>query len=132
MRARQIATVAPGNVIQVLFRGTNLDMTLTTDQALTKLFSGTNWATTAIFGVRKSGAFGVSCAGGIYTTTAKGGTAIVAAVQSWAALTGAGTSTQATIAAGGIQTTAALYLSLTTGNTGALAADIFVCGHVLD
>lgn len=107
-------------------------MTLITDQPLQKLFDGTLWLPTAIYANRVSGAFGTACAGGIYPTAAKAGTALVAAGQSWAALTGANTSVTATLAVTSVQTTATLFLSLTTGNTGALVADLFVYGIVLD
>lgn len=117
---------------QLLWVIRSADLTLTTDQSLTKVFTGTNWAPTAIYGVRKTGAFGVAALGGLYTAASKGGNAIVAASQSWAALTGANTSVLATLALTGIQTSSVLYLSLTTGNTGALTSNVLVFGYCLD
>lgn len=117
------------NALWVL-RGANL--AVTTDQAFTRNFGGTLWVPSHIHAVRKSGAFGVTCAGGIYTAASKGGNAIVGAAQSYAALTGASTSVLAALAIATIQTSATLFLSLTTGNTGALTADLFVYGFVLD
>lgn len=109
------------------------DMTLTTDQAFTFLVNVTEFVPTKIVGIRRSGAFGVTCAGGVYTAATKGGNAVVAAAQSWANLTGAGKIVDATIAAvvGTDVVANALYLSLTTGNTGALTADIYVFGNII-
>lgn len=120
---------------QLLFVGRSLNMTLTTDQALSKMAAGTNYVVTKVVAVRKTGAFGTACAGGVYTATAKGGSALVAAGQSYANLTGAGKIVDATVAAVNgtdAQSAATLYLSLTTGNTGALTADVFVYGTIID
>lgn len=128
------AAVQPASTQQLLFVLRSADMTLTTDQAFTKVFSGTNYQITSVSALRKTGAFGVACAGGIYTSAAKGGSALVAAVQSWAGLTGAGKIVSAALAAliaTDVQT-ATPILSLTTGNTGALTADIFIYGVILD
>lgn len=124
---------APANEAQTLFVLRAADMTLTTDQAFTKQGTFTNYVVSNVIGIRKSGAFGVSCAGGIYSAATKGGDAILAAVQSWAGLTGALTCVQATLAnlIGKVET-ATPVLSLTTGNTGALTADVFVVGTVVD
>lgn len=133
MRARQISSVSAANSQQLLFVGRGLNFQLTSDQALTKVFTGTNYIVTAIAGVRKTGGATVVCAGGIYTAAAKAGTAVVAAAQSWIALTGALGSINATLAA----LTAALsadplYVSLTTGSTAAVTGDVFVFGVVVD
>ena len=120
---------------QLLWLARGVDMTLTTDQALTKLFAGTNWIPTKVVVARKTGAFGTACAGGLYTAATKGGNAFVAAAQSYANLTGAGKMVDATLAAVAgtdVQTSGTAFLSLTTGNTGALTADVFVFGVVAD
>ena len=134
LRAQTVATVAPAQVEQRLFVLRSADMTLTSDQAFTKAFTGTNYIVTNIFGVLKSGAFGVACVGGIFTGAAKAGDAILAAAQSWASLSGAGTAAVAALA--NLLVTkvesATPNLSLTTGNTGALTADIFIVGVVVD
>lgn len=124
--------MAHAHTLVRLFALRAADMTLTTDQAFAKQFNGTLWLPTHIVGNRVSGGFGVSCLGGLYTGAAKAGLAIVAATQTWAALTGALTSVLATIALASIQNSASLNLSLTTGNTGALGADLFVYGIILD
>lgn len=122
----------PVNFSTPLFVIRAANMTLTTDQAFTKMFAGTLWIPQFIYANRISGAFGVACVGGIYNTTAKGGTAMVAAAQVWSALTGSLTSVTATLATTVIQNTSTPYLSLTTGNTGALTADLFIFGSCLD
>ena len=133
MRAAASPLLA-GNATQTLFVLRGADMTLTTDQVFTKLCGFTNYVVTNIVGVRKTGAFGTACLGGVYTAASKGGSALLAATQIWAALTGAGTAQAATLA-NILQTVAASatpILSLTTGNTGALTADIFIQGIVTD
>lgn len=119
---------------QSLFVLRNANMTLTTDQTFTKLFPGSKYIITGIFGKLVSGAFGVACLGGIYDTAAKGGNALIAATQTWATLTGVGTAQTGTLAAIAltIVSTATPILSLTTGNTGALVADIFIFGVCVD
>lgn len=119
---------------QLLFVLRNADMTLVTDQTLTKQFGGTSYVITSVVFKRVAGAFGVACAGGIYDTAAKGGNAFVAAGQSYASMTGANTATVATLAAvaSTIVSTATPILSLTTGNTGALNADVFIYGVCVD
>lgn len=68
-----------------------------------------------------------TAAGGFYSTTLKGGTAIVAATQVYTALTSASVILNCTIAAvvSGLTT---VYLSLTTGQGVAATADIRVYG----
>lgn len=132
MGVRGVPAVAQANQQQLLFVLPSADMTLTTDQAFTKLFTGTNWIPTSIIARWTSGAFGTACAGGVYTAAAKGGSAIVAAGQSYAALTGSGTIVSAAIALTGNYFTATPILSLTTGNTGALSAKWFIYGVVAD
>jgi len=123
------------NIQQLLFVIRAANFAITTDQAFTKAFSGTNWMATKIVAVRKTGAYGVACLGGVYTATSKGGNAVVAAAQSWVGLSGAGKIADATLAAvvgTDAQSSVNLYLSLSTGNTGALTADVFVYGIVID
>jgi hypothetical protein len=65
---------------------------------------------------------------------AKGGTAIVAASQSYSGLTGANTITRCTLAAvtnTDAMTSATLFVNLTDNNAAALVADFFVYGVVL-
>lgn len=132
---RQISAIPKARVNQRLFELLGANMQLTTDQAFTKLFAGTNFQITGIVTVRATGAFSVACAGGIYTATSKGGSALVAAAQSWGALTGANkivTPTLAAIVGTDVQSAAIIYLSLTTGNSAALTANLYAYGYVLD
>lgn len=135
MSIRSVVPPMPaGQVEQRLFVLRSADMTLTTDQAFTKSFTGNNYIVTNIISVLKTGAFGIACVGGIYTGAGKTGDAVLAATQSWATLTGAGTSAIANLA-NLLQVkveTATPNLSLTTGNTGALTADFFIIGVVVD
>lgn len=113
------------------------DMTLTTDQAFTLnagLVAFTAFVIKGIVAVRRSGAFGTACAGGVYSAASKGGNAWVANTQSFAALTGAAKIVRCTLAAiaGTEYAVNAPILSLTTGNTGALVADLYLTGQILD
>lgn len=72
--------------------------------------------------------------GGVYPTTAKGGTALVANTQVYTALTAANKYVDLTLAAGvgtDLNTAPILYLSLTTPQGGAATADIYVIGEKL-
>lgn len=123
------------SIQQLLFAGRGLDFQSTADQALAKQFSGTNFIITKVVAVRKTGGATVAVAGGIYTAAAKGGSALVAAAQSWINLSGAGKIVDATLAAvdaTDVQTASPLYLSLSTGSTGAVTADLFIFGIVVD
>jgi len=117
-------------VAQALFTLNGANMQLTTDQSMVKNFTGTYWLPVAITTIWASGAFNTGCAGGIYTAASKGGTAIVAAAQSYAALTGSGTTISLAIASAGPWGVTPI-LSLTTGNSAALTANFVVWGVVL-
>lgn len=119
---------------QLLFILRAADMTSTADQQLTKVFTGTNYLISNITAVRKTGAYGVACLGGFYTGATKSGDILVAATQSWLNLTGAAKVSVATLAALVLTNveSAVPYLSLSTGNTGALTADIFIYGYIVD
>lgn len=134
MAVRASGSALGANSQQLLFVKRGADMTLTTDQAFIKQFIGTTYQITAVSAVRKTGTFSVACAGGIYDSAAKAGNALIAAVQVWSTLTGANTIQTATLAAIAttIVSTATPILSLTTGNTGALTADVFIWGVILD
>ena len=120
-------------VSQLLFVLRSADMQLVTDQAFTKMFSGTKYRVQDVIAVRKTGAASVLCAGGVYDAASKGGNALVATVQSWVTLA-ANINVVPTLAAVAATTVLSptLYLSLTTGSTGACTADIFVYGYIVD
>lgn len=120
--------------ITLLFVKRSSDMQLNTDQAFTKSFTGTRYRITSIEAHCKTGGATVACAGGVYTAAAKGGTALVAAGQSWLPLSAANKLVTATLAAvvGTDSQTATPILSLTTGSTAAVTADVFAWGYILD
>lgn len=115
-----------------VLRGANLQSTA--DQAFTKVGVFTNYVITKVLAVTKTGGASVACAGGIYTAAAKGGTPLIAAVQSWVTLTGALKIVDATLAAvlATDAQSATPIFSLTTGSTAAATADLFVFGYVVD
>ena len=128
-----VSTSAVPPINPTLFVLRNADMTLTTDQTFSKVGTFTNYAITGIYATRKTGAFGVACVGGVYTGANKTASTVLAAVQVWSGLTGAGTMQFATLA-NILQAalTATPILNLTTGNTGALTTDLFITGISLD
>lgn len=128
-----VATIAATNAAQLLFVIRSANMQLTTDQALTKSFTGTKYRVTDVIAVRKTGAASIACAGGIYDAATKGGNALVATAQSWITLATA-INVVPTLAAVAATTVLdpTLYLSLTTGSTAACTADIFVYGYIVD
>jgi len=133
-RGASIPTLpANANITQTLFVLRGANMAIATDQAFTKAGTFTNYVPTNVVAVTKTGSFGVACAGGIYTAASKAGDAVVAAAQVWSGLTAAGLAVVAS-AANIIQKqeSATPILSLTTGNTGALTADLFIQGIVTD
>ena len=73
-----------------------------------------------------------TAAGGIYTAASKGGTAVVAAAQTYAALTSATVTLDLTIAAAGQNVITAanpLFLNLTTAQGAAATSDIYIYGE---
>lgn len=126
-------SVASANSSQLLFVIRSANMQITTDQAFTKVFSGTKYRIQDIVAVRKTGAASVACLGGIYDAASKGGNAVVAAAQSWVTLATAINVVPSLAAV--VATTVlnpSLYMSLTTGSTAACTADVFVFGYIVD
>lgn len=115
---------------------TAADFAVTTDQAFTWLI-----ATPSLYVIRRviarrvSGAFSVACLGGVYDAASKGGNALVAATQTWAALTGAGKIVDASLAAitgTAIVTASTIYFALSTANSATMTSDIYLFVDVLD
>lgn len=132
MKTTSAENVPNANVEQLLFFGRNLNFQSTADQALAKRFSGTNFVVTRVIAKRATGAGSVACAGGLYSATSKGGSAIVAASQSWVTLA-ANVIVQATVTLITAQLSSSnLYISLTTGSTAAVTADVYVFGLIID
>lgn len=102
----------------------------TADQAIPITSSITAFQITSIV-VTNCSANLTTAAGGFYPTTSKGGTAIVAAIQVYTALTGATVLLGTTVAATPLVTRYAIstvYLSLTTGQGTAATCDVYVVG----
>lgn len=72
-----------------------------------------------------------TAAGGVYQTTSKGGTAIVANSQAYSALSASTTALNLTLAINRTYTLDNIYFSLTTAQGAAATADIYVFGIVL-
>jgi hypothetical protein len=128
------SAVSPSMAVnRMLFVGRNLNFQSTADQALTRLIPTGSYRITDIFAVRRTGAASVTCAGGIYDAASKGGNAVVGVAQSWVTLA-SGVIVVPTLAAlvGTTILTSNLFLSLTTGSTAAVTADVFVFGYVID
>ena len=105
------------------------NMNSTADQAI--LINSANYRLTKVV-VRNVSTSLTLAAGGIYTTTSKGGSAVVAAAQVYSGLTGATKALDLTIAAVGntdMRTETTLYFSLTTAQGGAATADIYIYGE---
>lgn len=107
------------------------NMNSTADQAIPVFVA--KYLVTKITATNCSGTLaGGLAAGGIYSATAKGGSAIVAATQLYTALTAATVTLGLTLA---ITTTSfnanTLYLSLTTANGSAITCDLYVYGDAL-
>lgn len=126
-------SIPNSNTQQLLFILRSANFQSTADQAFTKVFSGTNYKVTEIAAVRKTGGGSVACAGGIYDAASKGGNALVGVAQSWVTLA-ANVNVIATLAAvvSTALTTATPFLSLTTGSTAAVTADVFIWGYCVD
>jgi hypothetical protein len=115
----------------LLGRLLSADMNSTADQAIYVVSS--NYVLYGILATNASTSL-TTAAGGVYTAVSKGGTAVVAAGQTYTALTGSTKALWLTIAAAGQDrlTAAPLYLSLTTGQGSAATADLYVFGYALD
>ena len=111
------------------FRG--LNMNSTRDQAL--LINSSRYAIRRIV-VNNASANLTLAAGGIYTASSKGGTAIVPAAQVYVALSAAAKFLDLTLAAilgTDVRTETTLFFSLTTAQGGAATADLFIFGDPL-
>lgn len=130
--ALTVPSTNPSPPIRCIGRKLAADFNSTADQAIT-LLPG-NWTITGVYAAKGSRSM-TTAAGGVYTAAAKGGTAIVAAAQTYTGLTGATTDVvTCTMAAtptvnGSGVTGATIYFALTTGQGSAGTADIFVFGR---
>lgn len=126
-------TNTAANTARVLCSIRAANFNSTTDQLCTIPAGVTAWVPTSIITTNCTGTFTLA-AGGVYPTTSKGGTALVAAAQAYTALTGASVVLGLTLAANIAttrQTVNSLYLSLTTGTGSAATCDFYVIGNDL-
>jgi hypothetical protein len=132
METGPLASIPYNQLMQRLFVLRNANFQLTTDQPFTQIFQGTLWDPQTIVANWKSGAFSVSCTGGIYMGAGKTGTIVSPTGTSYGGLTGANTQVNAAVAAFTTTFTGVPILSLTQANGAALTADIFIYGFCLD
>lgn len=117
-------------VNRVLWSLIGANMNTTADQALSAAFPFSTFIIDRIIASNASTSLTLA-AGGIYTTTSKGGVAVVAAAQVYSALTGATPTVALTLGNTDVRSNAAFYLSLTTGQGGAATADLRIIGWAL-
>jgi len=117
-----------GSILGML---TSANMNTTADQAIT--ISAAKYIVRRIAATNCSANM-TTAAGGVYTAAGKGGTAIVAAVQAYTALTGATKFLDTTLAgslATDVLTATTLYLSLTIAQGATSTCDMYVIGDAL-
>lgn len=121
----------PGNRYRLLGRITGANMNVTTDQPI--VIGSTRYAIRRIVAENASVNLDTA-AGGIYTATSKGGTALVAAGQAYSALTAAGKFLDLTLEAvvgTDVRTETTLYLSLTAAQGAAATLNLWIFGEDL-
>lgn len=119
---------------RLLFKIAAANLQSTADQQFTKVGDFINYMPTRIVARRVTGGASVACTGGIYASASKAGDQLVSVAQSWLGVSGAGKLQDATVAAvvaTDVHTTTP-YLSLTTGSTAAVTADVYIYGVILD
>lgn len=123
-------TTTAVNTNRVLCSIRTANFNTTADQACTIPGTITAWAVSSIMVTNCTGTMTLAI-GGVYPTTSKGGTALVAAAQAYSALSSATIVLNATLAAN-IATTRytvnTVYLALTTGAGSAATCDFYVIG----
>ena len=115
---------------RILFALIGANFNVTTDQQIHKLFPFVKWRLTGVFVTNASLSL-TTAAGGIYMAASKGGAAIVAAGQSYAALTTSGKMLDLTINNTDIRTEDVPRFALTTAQGAAATADIYIRGIAL-
>lgn len=124
--SRKTIVNAQAMPVRMIGRLIGANMNSTADQAIT-LMAG-SWKIEGVYVTTPSLSL-TTAAGGFYTSTAKGGTAIVAAGQAYSSLVAATDVLGCTMAATPTITNNTMYLSLTTGQGAAATADVFVFGR---
>lgn len=124
---------APSGMTRVLGSLRGVNMNSTADQGIIIPAAVTKWVPTGILATNCTGTLTLA-AGGVYPAASKAGTPLVAAAQSYSALTSTTLILPMTLAAG-IATTAytinTVYFSLTTASSGTATCDIYLLGSDL-
>lgn len=123
----------PTGATRVLGSLRAVNMNSTADQGITIPAAVTKWVPTGILATNCTGTLTLA-AGGVYPAASKAGTPLVAAAQSYSALTSTTLILPMTLAAG-IATTAytinTVYFSLTTASGGTATCDVYLLGSDL-
>lgn len=119
--------------VKVLFALKAADLQSTDDQQFTRVCGCNRYIVTQVVAIGVEGGATGTCAGGIYTLAAKGGTALVGASQSWLGVSAVNKLQKATLSGGDTDSSQAVpYLSLTTGSSAAARADVYILGIPAD
>ena len=116
---------------QIIGTKLSANMNVTTDQAIPITRIGSQKYLITKIVVTNASISLTTAAGGIYQTTSKGGTAIVANSQAYSALSATTTALNLTLAINRTYTLDNIYLSLTTAQGAAATADVYVFGVIL-
>jgi len=116
---------------QIIGTKIGANMNVTTDQAIPITRIGSQKYLITKIVVTNASISLTTAAGGVYQTTSKGGTAIVASSQAYSALSATTTALNLTLAINRTYTLDNIYLSLTTAQGAAATADVYVFGVIL-
>jgi len=132
MPVERVANKTPGAFGSILLgKLIGANMNSTADQLIPLADNPTRYRIRYIVATNASISL-TTAAGGIYPAVSKGGTAVVGSGQAYSSLTASTLTLDLTLAvATTVQTTDALYLSLTTAQGAAATADFYVYGDVL-
>ena len=137
MDAERVANLLPNQFGGILL-GTLIaaNFNSTSDQQITIFSNPSKYIIRRIVVTNASTSL-TTAAGGIYTATSKGGTAVVAAAQAYTTLTGATLFLDLTLNTSGSANITVkssipnLYLSLTTAQGAAATADVYIYGDIV-
>ena len=138
MAANKVGNALPnqfGGILLGKLIGANMNSTA--DQQITLLDNPSKFILRRIVVTNASISLSTA-AGGVYTAASKGGTAVVAAIQAYSALTTSALFLDLTLSTTSNASTTVkssipnLYLSLTTAQGAAATADVYVYGDILE
>ncbi len=136
LRGAGCEQVGLGSGQTLLGRLLGANMNVTTDQAIPMFNGSQSYRVTSVVCKNASTSL-TTAAGGIYTAISKGGSAITAAAQTYAAITAVGTGAASALTLAVViaitfeaASTQGLWLSLTTAQGAAATADFFLYGEL--